>query len=77
MKNGGNSMNLNIQEMTIEEKLRTMELLWDDICRKVPDLASPPWHGDILKDREEKIKQGKEEFIDWEQAKKDIQDSIS
>jgi hypothetical protein len=77
MKNGGNRMNLNIQEMTIEEKLRTMELLWDDICRKVPDFASPPWHGDILKDREEKIKQGKEEFIDWEQAKKDIQDSIS
>ncbi|EFK05424.1 conserved hypothetical protein [delta proteobacterium NaphS2] len=31
----------------------------------------------VLKDREEKIKQGKDEFIDWEQAKKDIQDSIS
>ena len=70
-------MNLNIQKMTIEEKLRTMEVLWDDICRKVPDLASPQWHGDILKDREEKIKQGKDKFIDWEQAKKDIQDSIS
>ncbi|EFK05410.1 conserved domain protein [delta proteobacterium NaphS2] len=36
-------MNLKLQEMTIKEKLRTMELLWDDICRKVPDLASP--HG--------------------------------
>jgi len=30
-----------------------------------------------LKDREEKIKQGKEEFIDWEQAKKDIRNSVS
>ena len=70
-------MSLNINQMTKEEKLRTMELLWDDICRDVPDLASPPWHGDILKDREEKIKQGKEEFIDWEQAKKDIRNSVS
>jgi len=70
-------MNLNIQKMTIEEKLRTTEVLWDDICRKVPDLASHQEKGDILKDREEKIKQGKDKFIDWEQAKKDIQDSIS
>ena len=70
-------MSLNLNQMTKEEKLRTMELLWDDICRPVPDLASPPWHGDILKDREEKIKQGKEEFIDWKQAKKDIRNSVS
>ena len=70
-------MGLNLHEMTTEEKLRTMELLWDDICRNVPDFASPPWHEDILKYREEKIKQGKEEFIDWEQAKKDFWDSVS
>ena len=70
-------MDLNLHEMTTEEKIRTMELLWDDICRNVPDFTSPKWHGDILKDREKKIKQGKEKFIDWEQAKKDIWDSVS
>ncbi len=70
-------MSLNLHEMTTKEKIRTMELLWDDICRNVPDFASPKWHGDILKDREKKIKQGKEKFIDWEQAKKDIWDSVS
>ena len=70
-------MDINLNEMTIEEKLRTMELLWDDICRNVKDFASPSWHGKILKDREEKIKQGKEEFLDWEQAKKDLWNSVS
>ena len=35
-------MSLNLNQMTKEEKLGTMELLWDDICRNVPDLASPP-----------------------------------
>ncbi len=45
-------MNLNLDKMTTEEKLGAMELLWDDICRNVPDFASPSWHGDILQDRE-------------------------
>jgi len=58
--------------MTTEEKLGTMELLWDDICRNVPNFTSPSWHGELLKKREENIKQGKDEFIDWEQARKDI-----
>jgi len=70
-------VNININEMTIEEKLKTMELLWDDICRNVKEFASPKWHEEILKDREEKIKQGKDKFIDWEQAKRDIRDSVS
>ena len=61
-------MNLNIDQMTTEEKLGAMELLWDDICQNVPNFVSPSWHEGILKNREEKIKQGKEEFIDWEQA---------
>lgn len=68
---------MNIQEMTIEEKIRTMELLWDDICRRVPDFDSPPWHGDLLKKRENLIEQGKEKFIDWDEAKKNILNSIS
>ena len=65
-------MNLDINKMTTEEKIGTMELLWDDICQNVPNLTSPSWHEDILKNREEKVKQGKDEFIDWEIARKDI-----
>ncbi len=70
-------MNLKLSKMTTEEKLRTMELLWDDICRGVPDFSSPPWHEEILKEREERVKEGKEKFIDWDQAKKDIWNSVS
>ena len=65
-------MMLTLKKMTTEEKLGTMELLWDDICRNVPNFTSPSWHGELLKKREENIKQGKDEFIDWEQARKDI-----
>ncbi len=70
-------MNLDINKMTTEEKIGTMELLWDDICRNVPNLTSPSWHEDILKNREEKVKLGKDEFIDWEIARKDILGLVS
>ena len=62
--------------MTIEEKLKIMEMLWDDICRKVPDLSSPDWHEKILKKREKKLKEGKEKIFDWNQAKENIRNSI-
>ena len=67
----------NVQEMTIEEKLQTMEMLWDDICRNVPEFSSPSWHEEILKEREKRIKEGKDTFVDWEQAKRDIWNSVS
>jgi len=47
---------LKLKEMTTEEKLRTMEVLWDDICRSAQDFPSPPWHEDILKKREQSAK---------------------
>jgi hypothetical protein len=71
-------MNLNLEEMAAtEEKLQTMEILWDDICRIIPDFSSPFWHEDVLKDREQRILDGKDKFVDWDKAKKDIRDSIS
>lgn len=69
-------MDLNLEEMTTEQKLRAMEMLWEDICRSAPDFASPSWHGDVLKEREKRIREGKDKFVDWDQAKKDIRDSI-
>jgi len=68
---------LTLGKMTIPEKLSTMEILWDDICRDAPDFSSPSWHEDILKNREEQLRLGKDEFIDWEIAKKDIWTSVS
>ena len=62
--------------MTIEEKLRAMEALWDDLCRR-DAVPVPQWHKDILDERHRLINQGKAEFIDWETAKKQISDQTS
>ena len=33
---------------------------------------SPAWHGEVLHNRDEKIKSGKESFMNWEAAKKTV-----
>jgi len=69
-------MSFELKNMTIKDKLMAMEVLWDDICHNLPDIPSPAWHENILKEREEKLREGKDRFVDWEQAIKDIWTSV-
>jgi len=70
-------MDLDLNKMTTQEKIQAMEMLWDDLCREQPDFQSPGWHRDLLLEREKRLKEGKDKFIDWKQAKKEIMESIS
>jgi len=72
----GKIMTLNLQEMTTEEKLQAMEMLWDDLCRNIPESLSPQWHGEVLREREERINEGKEGFRDWDETKERIRESF-
>ena len=60
--------------MTREEKLRAMEELWADLSRDEAQFESPARHGDVLRERVEAVKSGKEAFMDWETAKKKLRD---
>jgi len=62
--------------MTIEEKIRTMENLWDDLCRCADTIPSPSWHEKVLKLREKAIEEGREKFVDWDIEKDRIQQSL-
>lgn len=67
---------LAINKMTPEEKISTMESLWDDLCKNTENLSSPSWHKEILTGREEQLKNKKAKFIDWETAKKNIRNKL-
>lgn len=58
--------------MTVAEKLRVMEELWDDLRTRAEDVPVPQWHKDLLNERERLIEAGEVEFSDWETAKKRI-----
>ena len=70
------SISLPLKKMSFEEKIQTMELLWDDLCHNSNAFESPSWHKDILIEREQALKEGTEEFIDWETAKKNIKKEV-
>lgn len=71
------NLTLPLEQMTIAEKMQTMENIWDDLCKKADGLPSPTWHKQVLKKREDRIKSGMSKFVDWEDAKKNIRKSIS
>ncbi|MGH9929022.1 MAG: addiction module protein [Pyrinomonadaceae bacterium] len=65
-----------IEQMTLPEKLRMMEALWDDLCRQ-DAVPMPKWHKDILDERRRLIDEGKARFIEWETAKSQIRERTS
>ena len=68
---------LPLDQMSTAEKLRAMEALWDDLCRREQTVPVPQWHKDILDERERLVVEGKARFTDWEAAKKRIADRLS
>ena len=71
------SVAIKLEQMTIADKISTMEYLWDDLCRHAGESLSPAWHGDLLVQREDAVTVGESQFLDWEQAKKKIRESLS
>jgi len=58
-----------IKEMPVDQKLRLIEALWDDIGRQDQDFESPSWHRDELQVTEERRRSGLEGPINWDDAK--------
>ena len=65
---------LPLDSMTTLDKLRVLERIWDDLQRRPEEVPSPSWHGDVLENREDRIKEGSSQFLDWTEAKARIRD---
>lgn len=54
-----------------------MESFWEDLHDRAADLASPPWHGAILAEREAAMIEGEDDhFEDWGAARQSIEKEI-
>ncbi len=69
-------MTLQLNQMTIKDKIRAMESLWDDLCKHADAVTSPSWHKDVLSQREKSIAKGKDKFIEWNKEKGRIRKSL-
>jgi len=71
-------MNITAQldQLSITEKISTMEYLWDDLYRHANEVASPVWHGEVLAQRELLVAEGNATYRDWEFEKSRIRDVL-
>jgi hypothetical protein len=66
---------LSIENLTRTEKLRMMEVIWDDLSRDSETFSSPEWHAQALKEAERALAANQTHFVSWETAKKMLRDS--
>jgi hypothetical protein len=61
-----------IDQMTWDEKLRTMKELWASLGREEERLEWPSWHDDALKETAARYKTCQEQPLDWGEAKRQL-----
>jgi len=64
-----------IHQLPLREKLLVMEAIWDDISGEEQNLEVPQWHKEVLDERERLLADGKAQFVDWEDAKRQIDEA--
>jgi hypothetical protein len=63
---------LAIKQVSWDEKLRTMEELWESLSQDESRLESPPWHQDALQETMARYEAGQEQPVDWDAAKREL-----
>ncbi len=63
---------INLKQLSREEKLRVMEAIWEDLSSEDQTMSSPGWHESILQETEQRVQSGKEQILDWKEAKKEL-----
>lgn len=68
---------LPLDKMTVEEKLRLIEIVWEDLKKNEDEIPVPEWHLEILREREQLLSEGKSEFVNLETMKKLVAEDIA
>lgn len=68
---------LPLDKMTIEQKLQALEELTIDLHKNEALIPTPDWHLDVLREREQLVKEGKAEYVDLDIFKKLVAEDIA
>lgn len=63
------SNEISLDGLTVAEKVRLLERVWSDLCRKTVDVASPDWHREVLEERQRRLLSGEASVSSWRDAK--------
>lgn len=58
-----------LDKLTVDEKMKLVHTIWDDIFKHPEEINWPAWHSRYLRDLKKSIDEGHEEEIDFEEAR--------
>jgi len=61
--------NISLENLSLADKIRLIERLWDDVCRVSGDVRSPEWHQAVLEERTKRLADGTATVSSWAEAK--------
>jgi hypothetical protein len=62
-----------IRQMSLPEKVALLETVWSEIATDPAQVEVPQWHKDILDERDLALKEGRAVILDWDEAKRQIE----
>ncbi|MCT0228215.1 addiction module protein [Synechococcus sp. CS-1331] len=62
------AVDLPLTQMSIEDKIQAMELLWSELSKTPEQVVSLSWHGEELHRRRQQIQDGTASFQNWASA---------
>jgi putative addiction module component (TIGR02574 family) len=63
------SLEIPLDTLSVSEKARLLESVWDSLCSQSGDVRSPEWHHEVLETRKRRLEDGRATVSPWNEAK--------
>jgi putative addiction module component (TIGR02574 family) len=63
------SVEIPLDNLSVSEKVRLLERVWDSLCTESGDVRSPEWHREVLETRKRRLEEGQATVSPWSEAK--------
>jgi putative addiction module component (TIGR02574 family) len=60
---------ISIETISVAEKMRLLESVWESLRAHPTDVQSPDWHREVLEDRKRRLEDGRATVSTWADAK--------
>jgi len=70
------TITLPLETMTVADKIKAMESIWQSFLKNTASMVLPSWHRDVLAARKARASNGTSQYDDWEKAKRRIRAAV-
>jgi len=63
------TVDIQIESLSIAEKVQLLESVWQSLCAHPGDVQSPEWHREVLEERRRRLEDGRATLSAWTDAK--------